>query len=75
MIELWFDDQSSMGKRSISADDRQVPGLLPLDAEHELNASTFTTRVITSTNSDMHSAVAGGHGALKGLCTAGRARR
>ena len=39
---------------------------LTLYAEHELNASTFTTRVITSTHSDMHSAVAGGVGALKG---------
>ncbi len=39
---------------------------LTLYAEHELNASTFTTRVITSTESDMHSAVAGGVGALKG---------
>jgi citrate synthase len=37
-----------------------------LYAEHELNASTTTTRVITSTQSDMHSAVAGGVGALKG---------
>src|SRR5215467_12974063 len=35
-------------------------------AEHELNASTFTTRCIVSTQSDMHSAVAGGVGALKG---------
>jgi citrate synthase len=39
---------------------------LTLYAEHELNASTFTTRVITSTQSDMHSAAAGGVGALKG---------
>ena len=39
---------------------------LTLYAEHELNASTFTTRVIMSTQSDMHSAVAGGVGALKG---------
>ncbi|MBI2156487.1 MAG: citrate synthase [Candidatus Rokubacteria bacterium] len=39
---------------------------LTLYAEHELNASTFTTRVITSTQSDLHSAVAGGLGALKG---------
>ena len=39
---------------------------LTLYAEHEMNASTFTTRVITSTQSDMHSAVAGGVGALKG---------
>jgi citrate synthase len=39
---------------------------LTLYAEHELNASTTTTRVIASTQSDMHSAVAGGVGALKG---------
>lgn len=34
--------------------------------EHSFNASTFTTRVITSTQSDMYSAVVGGIGALKG---------
>src|SRR5262245_10198114 len=39
---------------------------LTLYAEHEMNASTTATRVITSTQSDMHSAVAGGVGALKG---------
>jgi len=39
---------------------------LILYAEHSFNASTFTTRVITSTESDMYSAVAGGVGALKG---------
>lgn len=39
---------------------------LTLYAEHEMNASTTTTRVIASTQSDMHSAVAGGVGALKG---------
>jgi citrate synthase len=39
---------------------------LTLYAEHELNASTFTTRTIVSTQSDLHSAVAGGVGALKG---------
>src|SRR5881628_2264037 len=39
---------------------------LTLYAEHELNAATFTTRVFVSTQSDMHSAVAGGVGALKG---------
>ena len=44
---------------------------LTLYAEHELNASTFTTRVITSTLSDMHSAVAGGVGALKGTLHGG----
>lgn len=39
---------------------------LVLLAEHGLNASTFATRVITATGSDMHSAVVGGIGALKG---------
>src|SRR5690625_3627172 len=37
-----------------------------LYAEHSFNASTFTARVITSTRSDLHSAVAGAIGALKG---------
>jgi citrate synthase len=35
-------------------------------AEHGLNASTFTARVITSTHSDLTSAVCGAVGALKG---------
>jgi 2-methylcitrate synthase/citrate synthase II len=39
---------------------------LILYAEHEFNASTFAARVITSTLSDMHSAVSGAIGALKG---------
>jgi 2-methylcitrate synthase len=39
---------------------------LILYAEHSFNASTFATRVITSTTSDMYSAVCGGIGALKG---------
>jgi citrate synthase len=54
------------GKRAGPAAVKAFDASLTLYAEHELNASTFTTRVITSTNSDMHSAVAGGHGALKG---------
>ncbi len=39
---------------------------LVLHADHGLNASTFTARVIGSTLSDMYSAVAGAIGALKG---------
>ncbi|HET7296952.1 MAG TPA: citrate/2-methylcitrate synthase, partial [Gemmatimonadales bacterium] len=35
-------------------------------ADHEMNASTFTARVIASTLSDMHSAITGAIGALKG---------
>jgi len=39
---------------------------LILYAEHEFNASTFTARVIAGTGSDMHSAVTGAIGALRG---------
>ena len=39
---------------------------LLLLAEHELNASTFTARVVASTGSDLHSAITGAMGALKG---------
>ncbi|WP_182113373.1 MULTISPECIES: bifunctional 2-methylcitrate synthase/citrate synthase [unclassified Actinotalea] len=39
---------------------------LVLYAEHSFNASTFTARVITSTLADVHSAVVGAIGALKG---------
>lgn len=39
---------------------------LVLYAEHSFNASTFTARVITSTLSDLYSAVTGAVGALKG---------
>jgi len=39
---------------------------LVLHAEHGLNASTFTARVISATLSDMYSACAGAIGALKG---------
>jgi citrate synthase len=37
-----------------------------LHAEHELNASTFTARVIAGTHADMHSAIVGAICALKG---------
>ena len=39
---------------------------LVLHAEHELNASTFAARVIAATLSDVHSAITGAIGALKG---------
>ena len=54
------------GKRPSAVTAKAFDASLTLYAEHELNASTFTTRVIVSTQSDMHSAVAGGVGALKG---------
>ena len=54
------------GQRAGAAAVKAFDASLTLYAEHELNASTFTTRAIVSTQSDMHSAVAGGVGALKG---------
>ena len=54
------------GERPGAAAVKAFDASLTLYAEHELNASTFTTRTIVSTQSDLHSAVAGGVGALKG---------
>jgi citrate synthase len=54
------------GQRASAAAVKAFDASLTLYAEHELNASTFTTRAIVSTQSDMHAAVAGGVGALKG---------
>jgi citrate synthase len=45
---------------------RAMDVTLILYAEHEYNASTFTARVIVSTLSDLHSAITGAIGALKG---------
>ena len=39
---------------------------LILYAEHEFNASTFTSRVVAGTGSDLYSAITGGIGALRG---------
>jgi 2-methylcitrate synthase len=39
---------------------------LNLYAEHEFNASTFAARVIAGTGADLHSAIAGAIGALRG---------
>src|SRR5699024_6733090 len=39
---------------------------LNLYAEHEFNASTFTSRVIAGTGSDFYSAISGAIGALRG---------
>jgi citrate synthase len=59
------------GKRPSAVTVKAVDASLTLYAEHELNASTTTSRVIASTQSDMHSAVAGGVGALKGTLHGG----
>jgi citrate synthase len=54
------------GERADPATARALDAYFIVGAEHGLNASTFTARVITSTRSDLASAVAGAIGALKG---------
>ena len=54
------------GEEPGEAAERIFDVCLVLHADHGLNASTFTSRVIGSTLSDMYSAVSGAIGALKG---------
>ena len=54
------------GKPAVELHRRYMDVSLILYAEHEFNASTFTARVIAATLSDMHSAVTGAIGALRG---------
>ncbi len=54
------------GKKPPASWVRAMHTSLILYAEHEFNASTFTTRVITGTGSDIYSAICGGIGALRG---------
>jgi len=59
---LWMLFRQKPSERAIRAMDVS----LILYAEHEYNASTFTARVVTSTLSDLHSAITAAIGALKG---------
>ena len=54
------------GEEPGEAAERIFDVCLVLHADHGLNASTFTSRVIGSTLSDMYSAIPGAIGALKG---------
>jgi len=54
------------GEKPGAAAERTFDVCLVLHADHGLNASTFTSRVIGSTLSDMYSAITGAIGALKG---------
>ena len=54
------------GKEASPADVRAFDVSLILYAEHEFNASTFTARVVCSTESDLNSGVVAAIGALKG---------
>lgn len=54
------------GERPSPEWERAMHTSLILYAEHEFNASTFTTRVVAGTGSDMYSAITAGIGALRG---------
>jgi citrate synthase len=54
------------GEKPSETAERALDVALILHADHELNASTFAARVIAATLSDMHSAITGAIGALKG---------
>jgi citrate synthase len=54
------------GERPNALATRAFDVALILHADHELNASTFAARVIAATLSDLHSAIVGAIGALKG---------
>ena len=73
-IEVETDDDSIGGHFLTLLQGKQAKPLwvramhtsLNLYAEHEFNASTFAARVVAGTGSDMHSAVTGAIGTLKG---------
>ncbi len=54
------------GEKPTETATRTLDIALILHADHELNASTFAARVIAATLSDIHSAITGAIGALKG---------
>jgi citrate synthase len=54
------------GKAPSAADTKAFDVSLILYAEHEFNASTFTARVVCSTESDLHASITAAIGALKG---------
>ncbi|MRR30728.1 2-methylcitrate synthase, partial [bacterium] len=74
-IDVETDDESIAGHflhllhghKPSELHERALDITLILYAEHEFNASTFTSRVITGTGTDIYSAITGAIGALKGF--------
>ena len=54
------------GNKPTASQEKAMHISLNLYAEHEFNASTFASRVIAGTDSDLHSAITGAIGALRG---------
>jgi citrate synthase len=63
------------GARPPAAHSRALDTYLVLLADHGMNASTFTARIVASTNSDLSSAVVAAVGALKGPAHGGAPSR
>src|SRR5262249_16198766 len=59
------------GKEPSPAHEQAMDVSLILYAEHEFNASTFTARVVTSTQSDLYSAITAAIGAFKSALAGG----
>lgn len=55
------------GRKPSEIHERALDITFILYAEHEFNASTFSSRVITGTGTDIYSAITGAIGALKGF--------
>jgi 2-methylcitrate synthase len=74
-IEVETDDESLAGhflhllkgQKPSDMHEHSLDVSLILYAEHEFNASTFTSRVIAGTGSDIYSAITGAIGALRGF--------
>ncbi|MHB0922717.1 MAG: bifunctional 2-methylcitrate synthase/citrate synthase [Bellilinea sp.] len=74
-IEVETDDDSVAGhflhllhgRKPSEIHERALDITFILYAEHEFNASTFSSRVITGTGTDIYSAITGAIGALKGF--------
>ena len=63
------------GREPSALEEKAMDLSLILYAEHEFNASTFTARVVTSTRSDIYSAITAAIGALKGSLHGGANER
>ncbi|MEK9164762.1 MAG: citrate/2-methylcitrate synthase, partial [Chloroflexota bacterium] len=61
------------GKKQSQLTNEAMNLYMVLLADHSLNASTFTSRVVASTNGDLHAAVTAALGALKGNLHGGAA--
>ena len=61
------------GEKRSRLDNEAMNLYLVLLADHSLNASTFTSRVVSSTNADLHAAVTAALAALKGSLHGGAA--